>query len=175
MVSVDPLYDFDGNEIRSRFDTVVDNIVDQVESTPSDWTWSYHPSLDHLRQTRLEVLRRFVDEFDTGRGQGGYVTGELPNLDFDEDQFQLALCSPLLFLYSDRLTYDFHLAPARQMLRVAREVRIFPLLTFMLDRSLHLEPLVEALRSEGNAVSVVRVVYELPRGGNEMLQIRRAD
>ena len=60
------------------------------------------------------------------------------------------------------------------MLRVASEARIFPLLTLMRKRSPHVGPLVAELRSEGFAVSVDMVDYELQKGGNEMLRIRRA-
>ena len=40
----------------------------------------------------------------------------------------MALCSHLLFLYSDHLDAAFHRAAIRDLCRVAGEVRIFPLL-----------------------------------------------
>jgi len=60
------------------------------------------------------------------------------------------------------------------MFRVASEVRIFPLLTLMLRESPYVQPLIEELTSEGFVVSVEKVGYELQRGGNEMLRIRKA-
>jgi hypothetical protein len=59
------------------------------------------------------------------------------------------------------------------MLRVSKEVRIFPLLTLMLTRSPYLDPLLIELRSLGYQAEVVRVIYELQKGGNEMLVIRQ--
>ena len=79
-----------------------------------------------------------------------------------------------MFLYSDQLSYEFHLASVREMLRIASEVRIFPLLTLMLEKSPYLSPVIEALEHEGFDVNVERVDYELQRGGNEMLRIQRA-
>ena len=58
------------------------------------------------------------------------------------------------------------------VLRVAREVRIFPLLALRAERSQHLEPVCEQLRQEGHHLSIERVGYELQRGGNEMLRLR---
>ncbi len=174
VVSVDPLYVFRVEEIEKRFYSVVDNIIAQVKSTPNDWVWSYHKSPEHLKENRLNVLRRFVADYENGKNQGRYVVGELPTLEFDDSQYQLALCSHFLFLYSDHFTYEFHRASVLEMLRVASEVRVFPLLTLMLRESPYVQPLIEELTSEGFAVSVEKVGYELQRGGNEMLRIRKA-
>jgi hypothetical protein len=50
-------------------------------------------------------------------------------------------------LYSAQLSADFHLASMLEMLRVAREVRVFPLLDLDLQRSAHLDPVTAELRS----------------------------
>ncbi len=102
------------------------------------------------------------------------MVGELPALGFADGQFQLSVCSHFLFLYSDHLTYEFHRLSVFEMLRVANEVRIFPLLTLMLEVSPYVQPLISELKSEGFAVSVEKVGYELQRGGNEMLRIQKA-
>lgn len=175
VVSVDPLYIYQADEIEKQFDAVVDNIISQVKSTPNDWVWSYHRSPDHLKENRVNVLRRFGADYDKGKAEGRYIIGKLPILDFEDRKFQLALCSHFLFLYSDRLSYEFHSASVLEMLRVASEVRIFPLLTLMLERSPYVQPLIENLKSKGFVVSVEKVGYELQRGGNEMLRIQKAD
>ncbi len=36
ITSVDPIYQFDGAEIKQRFDKVVDNIIEQVIATPNN-------------------------------------------------------------------------------------------------------------------------------------------
>lgn len=174
VVSVDPLYAFPGGDIEKQFAAVLDNIIAQVQSSPDDWVWSYHRSPERLRENRVSVLGKFVSDYDSGKTEGRYRVGELPRLDFVDDQFDLALCSHFLFLYSDQYSYEFHQASVYEMLRVAREVRIFPLLSLMLERSQHLQPLVDDLISQGCSVSVRRVDYELQKGANEMLQITRS-
>jgi hypothetical protein len=56
---------------------------------------------------------------------------------------------------------------------VAREVRIFPLLTLAQQRSPHLAAVRQAVAARGWRAETVRVAYELQRGGHEMLQIYR--
>jgi hypothetical protein len=174
VVSVDPLYVFNATDIERQFYSVVDGIIAQVKATPDDWVWTYHRSPDHLRENRVNVLKKFVADYETGRLEGRYVVGELPHLDFGDSQFDLALCSHFLFLYSDHFTYEFHRASIYEMLRVAREVRIFPLLTLMLKGSPHLGPVIADLESSGFSVRICTVSYELQRGGNQMLQVQKA-
>lgn len=174
VVSVDPLYVLTSHEIERQFYAVVDLIIDQIKETPDDWVWSSHKSPERLKENRVTVLRDFVADYNAGRAEGRYVVGELPQVDFQDGRFELALCSHFLFLYSDHYTYEFHRDAALEMLRVAPEARIFPLLTLMLKPSPYVKPLVEELESKGFRASVERVGYELQRGGNEMLRIKRA-
>jgi hypothetical protein len=172
ITSVDPIYIFSGEQVQSRFDAVVDNIINQVKATPEDWVWSHHRSPEDLKENRVKVIHTFLDDFEIGKKEGRYVVGELPELEFSEREFSLALCSHFLFLYSDHFKYEFHLNSIQEMLRVAAEVRIFPLLTLDLQRSPYVDRVVE-LREQGFVTSIGKVEYELQKGGNEMLVIRK--
>jgi hypothetical protein len=173
VISVDPIYCFTGAEILQRFDAVVDNIIGQVKATANDYVWQYHKSPDDLRHHREQAIRKFLADYDWGKQGDRYRIGELPTLPFLDGAFDLALCSHLLFLYSEHLDYEFHRSAVLEMLRVSQEVRIFPLLTLMLARSPHLDPLPIELQQLGYQTEVVQVTYELQKGGNEMLVIRR--
>ena len=76
-------------------------------------------------------------------------------------------------MYSEHLDFEFHAAAVDELLPVAREVRIFPLLT--LDRKL--SPHVEMIRTHGAGkgwrAEVAAVPYEFQRGGNKMLRVGR--
>ena len=135
--------------------------------------WTYHRSPQDLKHNRIVVLNRFLDEYDRGTEEGRYVVGGLPSLGMKDDQFDIALCSHFLFLYSEHLTYQFHRDSVYDMLRVAREVRIFPLMTLHLEKSPHLAKLIEELRNDGYSPVIETVDYELQRGGDEMLRITR--
>jgi len=170
-VSVDPIYAFSGSEIRTRFEAVADSMLSQVRATPDDWTWSYHHSPDDLLVTRRRALEGFLADYESGLRESRYLKGELPSLPFAPASFGLAVCSHLLFLYSDLLTEDFHIRAARELCRVAREVRIFPLLTQSREPSPHLSTVRSALETDGYTTEVVGVSYEFQRGGNQMLRV----
>jgi len=172
VTSVDPVYCFTGQEIQARFDAVVDQIINQVRATPADWIWSYHSSPDALKANRIKALDQFLRDYEPGKTQGRYVIGELPYLPFSDQQFSLVLCSHLLFLYSDLLDGSFHVQAIQDMLRVAPEVRIFPLLTLGLQPSPHLDTILAMLQTLGYHATVSQVTYELQKGGNQMLVVR---
>lgn len=72
-----------------------------------------------------------------------------------------------------QLSYEFHLAAVQEMCRVARQVRIFPLLNLAVQQSPHLAPLPAALQAQGYRTEIVPVNDEFQRGGNQMLVAAR--
>ncbi len=172
--SVDPIYLYSGADIRHRFEAIAGSIIEQVRATPDDWTWSYHRDPANLLANRQAALETFLTDYDAGLHEGRYIVGELPALPFAAGSFSLAVCSHLLFLYSDLLSAEFHLRSVRELCRVAREVRIFPLVTLGRQPSPHLETVRSALTADGWTTEIVSVDYELQRGGNQMLRIFQA-
>ena len=175
--SVDPLYCFGADEIRDRFYAVLDDIIYQVASTPSDWVWSYHQSPDDLRANRVQVTERFYRDYELGKQDGRYAVGELPRLAYDAGSFDLGLCSHFLFLYSAQIDLAFHIAAIEEMLRVCKEVRVFPLLNLQLEKSPHLDETIAQLQRQYQC-DIQKVAYQLQRGGgeisgNEMLRVRK--
>jgi hypothetical protein len=155
---------------------VISQVISQVRQSPGSFVWGYFRDPDHLGECRLDAMRRFLADFDQGKREGRYVAASLPKLPFADGQFTLAVVSHLLFLYSEQLVLDFHVASFEELLRVAREVRVFPLLG--LDRKLspHVEPVSERLRQVGFAVEVLAVDYEFQKAdchaGSRMMRVR---
>ena len=172
--SVDPLYRFGADEIRDRFYTVLDNVINQIVNTPDDWVWNYHKSPADLKANRVQVTERFYQDYASGKSEGRYATGELPSLTYESNSFDLGLCSHFLFLYSEQLDFDFHIASLKEMLRICNEVRVFPLLTLGLEKSPYLEGAIAHLEKQDYHCTIKTVSYQLQRGGNEMLEIERA-
>lgn len=173
IVSIDPIYQFSGEEIKQRFEAVVDNIIDQIINTPNNWVWDYHKNPQELKASRVKTTATFVRDYNRGKQEGRYLTQELPNLSFENDSFELVLCSHFLFLYSAQYDCEFHLAAIEEMLRISKEVRIFPLLTLMQEVSPYLDRIIDHCDRLGYSTAVVRVPYELQPGGNKMLKIER--
>lgn len=173
VLSFDPLYACSGTRIKRRFDDTVDDVIEQVDRSPESWVWTYHKNSADLRRNRASALEIFLGDYEAGLQAGRYVCASLPALPFTNDCFGLALCSHLLFLYSDLLSFDFHLASIREIMRVSRELRIFPLLALNGMPSPYVAPLHADLERHGWLVTVERAGYELQRGGNQMMRITR--
>lgn len=173
VVSVDPLYQFTAEQIRSRVQEVSRTILEQLLVSQSAYVWTTPSSPEAVIRVRLQAMEDFLKDFEPGRSEGRYLPHELPDLPFADGQFDLALCSHLLFTYSGPLSVEFHLRALREMCRVAGEVRVFPLLDQGGQSSAHLEPVCNQLQREGFHIVFVPVDYEFQRGGNRMMQARR--
>lgn len=175
ILSVDPLYNFSAREIEEQFKRVKDGVFEQIQTSKDNWVWSYHENLQSLKENRTWVMKKFAEDFDKGKLEKRYLIGELPHLNFKDDEFDLALCSHFLFLYSDHFTYEFHLQSVLEILRIAKEVRIFPLLTLALKKSTYVELIINELENKGYFVAREKVDYEMQKGGNEMLRIAKVN
>lgn len=171
-VSVDPLYVFDAAQIRGRVAETYETVMTQMRKHKRDYVWGAIPSLEQLGSMRMGAMEIFLADFEAGKHEGRYIAGELPSLPFGAGQFDIALSSHFLFLYSEHLPVGFHLQALQEMLRVAHEVRVFPLLTLDGKPSPHLIFVKEYLANHGFRVEIRRVPYEFQRGGNEMLLIK---
>src|SRR5262245_32540841 len=172
VVSCDPLYLCDTRQIRQRIEATFDEMLDQTRRNADEFVWDTITSVDELAVLRTSAMETFLADYDEGRIAGRYVEGELPALPFPDQSFDVALCSHFLFLYSDQLGEAFHLDAVRELRRVAREVRIFPLLALGRRPSPYVETIVATVRISGGDVSIEAVPYEFVRGGNRMMRIR---
>lgn len=174
VVSCDPLYGLTPGEIEGRVAACRSGIVAQLWANVDDFVWGHFRDPDHLAECRIAAMRAFLDDFLLGKGEGRYVEASLPHLPFPSGRFTLALVSHLLFLYSAHFDLAFHVASLEELLRVAKEVRVFPLVDIRGGRSPHADTVIDRLRRAGHEVDEVEVGYEFFRGGSRMLRGRRA-
>jgi hypothetical protein len=173
VVSVDPMYAFDVGDIERRIEQTTEEIAQQTRRNAAEFVWKQFTSVDELIAARRAAMRRFLEDFPTGLQANRYVCGSLPKLPFAFGQFQLALCSHFLFLYSEQLDFEFHLKSVLALCGVAWEVRVFPLFELGSRLSRHIDPVMGSLRELGFHAERVRVGYEFQRGANEMLSVKR--
>lgn len=175
VVSIDPIYHFSKTEITKRIEEVADEVLEQVKRNKKEFVWHTIPSPEALYTLRMKAMQKFLDDYEEGREEGRYIEGALPDFSFEENQFDLALSSHFLFLYSDHLDEAFHLRAIEEMLRVAREARIFPLVTLEGDLSPHLEGIIKVLETGGYDIEMMTTAYEFQKGGDKMLKIKRRE
>ena len=173
VVSCDPIYRYNVEELRRRIASTCDEILEQTRRNEREFVWSTIRSVDELGTVRMAAMNDFLGDYPAGLAQGRYVDAELPHLPFGDATVGLALCSHFLFLYTTQLGEAFHRSAIREMCRVAREVRIFPLLELGGEPSPLVQRMVDECDSQRFDVSIEAVDYEFQRGGNQMMRIRR--
>jgi SAM-dependent methyltransferase len=171
VVSVDPLYRFSANDIREQIRRTYAEVLEQTRRNAHEFIWTSIKSVEELGRLRMAAMEEFLTDYPRGVAEKRYVEGELPRLPFPDGSFDLALCSHLLFLYSEHLSEDFHVESIQELCRIAGEARIFPLLELGSKKSRHVPAVVGRLAAAGYAVSVETVPYEFQRGGNQMMRV----
>jgi len=61
-----------------------------------------------------------------------------------------------------------------ELCRVAREVRIFPILELAPKQSHHFDKICTSLTNQGYQVTIKEIPYEFQKGGNQLIIINRA-
>jgi hypothetical protein len=171
VVSCDPIYQFSTDEIANRVQTTYDTILGQLRENREDYVWEKIKSPEVLGDLRMAAMRQFLVDYEHGRKEGRYVFASLPELPFCDKEFDLVVCSHVLFTYSQQFSLEFHVSSVAEMCRVAEEVRIFPLLNIGGKESMYVEPVVEELKGNGYVVEFARTGYEFQKGGHTMLRV----
>ncbi|MEH2425845.1 MAG: SAM-dependent methyltransferase [Nostoc sp.] len=171
VICCDPIYQFTANEIDNRIQDTYQIVIDGVKAIQEYYVWQNIQSPEQMGEIRMAAMRKFLADLPLGINENRYLTDELPVLPFETHQFDLALCSHFLFTYSDQLSEEFHLASVLEMCRVAKEVRIFPLLKISGEPSPHLKPIMSELQQRHYSVEIKQVPYEFQKNSNQILRI----
>lgn len=167
---VDILYNFDKKSIKQQG-------IKSIEKIYKDTSWmdvykmDFYKTKENHRFHRESALREFVDDYN----DRDYIFAKLPNLPFENNSFDILLSSHLLFVYDDRLDFDFHKNSIAEMLRVAKEVRIFPLVDFKnsrVDEEKNFSPFVYKILEEFQC-EIIETDFEFQPRANRYLKISR--
>lgn len=174
VVCADSAYAMDATELipASAADKAKGNAY--VLENPDNFTWSWFKSpVDHMSR-RTAAHLKFCTHFEAASDT--YVCARLPSLPFADDTFTLTLSSHFLFTYADRLDEEFHYQALLELCRVTSgDVRVFPLLSFEMERCPYLGNLRSRLDSVGITTEIRRVEYEFQRSADEMLVLEKPD
>ncbi len=119
---VDIIYKFTKDEIEKQGIKTLEKIY-QNTSWMDAYKMDFYKTKENHKKYREDALKGFLKDYNLD----DYIYCELPNLPFENKEFDLLLSSHLFFVYDDRLDYDFHKNSILEMLRVSKEVRLFPL------------------------------------------------
>tara|TARA_B100001059_G_scaffold345_2_gene316 strand:- start:3521 stop:4237 length:717 start_codon:yes stop_codon:yes gene_type:complete len=161
--AVDPQYAFEPDVLEERGRTEIGDSMKKWQEDPAQ-AWDQKQA-DEFTQRKLEALDSFISAYRSHRDR--FIEASLPELPFEDDAFDLVLSGHFLFLYASidhgglmshgQLDLDFHVKAVRELVRVGREVRIFPTFatTGPARRQPYVEPLMEAIAADGFQVDLV--------------------
>ncbi|HAR64346.1 MAG TPA: SAM-dependent methyltransferase [Candidatus Margulisbacteria bacterium] len=168
VISVDPIYNLTKKQIEERIEETYDTVISQTRKNQDKFVWNTIGSVEELGKIRMDAMRLFLSSYE--ENPHTYVPGELPALPFEDNSFDIALCSHFLFLYTDNLSYQFHRDAIAEMLRIAPEVRIFPILDVNAEISSYLGEILKEFSYK--KIEIKKVDYEFQVGGNQLLIIK---
>jgi len=174
ITAVDILYGKTPEEIKNQCEDDFHTLLEVHSGLDHKVDWNFFKNPEDLVKQRISVYEEFIEDY-TLRNSERYIEGSLPDLPFSDDHFDLVLSSHLLFLYQDRLGYDFHKESVLEMLRISsNEVRIYPIVKLRGEgsKSVFLSRIIDEL-SDLASFEIVKVDYKFRRGGDEMLKITK--
>jgi hypothetical protein len=172
VVSLDPVYQFTKAELKQRIEETRGTVMEQMRTNQEKFVWKNIKNVDELEWLRMNAMSNFINDFELGKEQQRYIYHELPNVTkYTNLEFDLGLSSHFLILYS-QLGLDLHIQSITEMLRISKQIRIFPILNLNGTKSEVLDDIINYFKSDFD-VTIETSDYEFQKNGNKMLVIKR--
>lgn len=172
VVSFDLIYQFSKEDIQKRIEEVRITVMQQMKENMDNYVWKNIKSLNELEKTRMSAMEKFLSDYEKGKAEGRYIFHELPQkLPYEENYFDIGLSSHFLLMYTT-LGYDFHIASMTEMLRVCKEIRIFPIVDLDACKTDLITAIINYFKNDYK-VEIVKTEYEFQKGDNNLLIIRK--
>ena len=171
VTSFDPIYQFSKEALEQRIEEVRVTVMQQMRENMDNYVWTNIKSLEELENIRMSAMRLFLTDYQKGLQEKRYIYHELPEkLPCMDDTFDLGLSSHFLLMYTS-LGFDFHIKAMTEMLRVCKEIRIFPIVDLDANKTELIKNVIEYFQ-EDYKVEIRETAYEFQKGGNKLLVIK---
>ncbi len=144
VISFDLIYQFSKEDIEKRIEEVRTTVMQQMRANMDNYVWKNIKSLEELESTRMSAVRKFLSDYEN-----------------------------FLLMYTS-LGYNFHIASMTEMLRVCKEIRIFPIVDLDANKTDLIKNVIDYFQRDYN-VEIVKTEYEFQKGDNKLLIIRNRD
>ena len=172
VTSFDPIYQFSKEQLEARIEEVRSVVMEQMSENKENYVWDKITSLEELETVRMSAMKMFLSDYEKGKAEGRYVYHELPNkLSYPDNSFDIGLSSHFLLMYT-ALGFNFHIDAISEMLRVCREVRIFPLCDLDSNASEMADNVISYF-AEKYDVEIKSTGYEFQKNANKLLIIKQ--
>ncbi len=166
----DILYRYNVDKLRLQGEKSIKKIYADT-SWMADNNFVFYHSIKKHKEHRISALEKFCTDYNPA----DYKYAKLPKLLYENDSFDLILSSHLLFVYDDRLDLTFHEISIAEMLRIGKEVRIFPLVDYKnshKDELDNLSPLAYRIAKKFGG-EIIKVGFEFQKNANYMMKIKK--
>ena len=171
IISCDPLFALDKATLSTKVSLVYEDMAAKVKTEKDKFDFTRYGSFEQLLEKRKQGIAAFFADFECGRAEKRYLPVNDYQLPFADFSFDFALSSHYLFADLDEQDVEFHLQVIRELARVAKEVRIFPLIDRHNRPSSFLGPVLLGLQQENYGTEVREVRYHLQAQDNAMLRV----
>lgn len=111
----------------------------------------------------------FLEDFEAGKAQKRYIAASLPRLPFEDEAFDLVLVAHHFF--TKAMDLSAMIVDLTELMRVANEVRIFPLLSSDGALTQRVGEVAAYLQGQGLGVEIKSSLFELQKYGNALMRI----
>ena len=169
VTAVDLMYCQNADDLCVKCNEHLKILVESLKKIENKFVWKFFSDPDELQHNRNNACKEFISDYINNKGKN-YIPADIKNLPFNDECYDLVLCSHLLFIYDHRLDYEFHLKAVLEMLRVSKgELRIYPLVRNHGVKSEFVERIMNDVPDV--KMEIVSVDYEFRKESNEMLRI----
>ncbi|CDZ77467.1 hypothetical protein BN59_01750 [Legionella massiliensis] len=171
IISCDPLFTLDKDTLYSKVSLIFADMAGRVMRDQQKFDFSRYGSAKLLMDERYEGMAKFFADYEEGKKEERYLGVSEYKLPFADFSFDFALSANYLFADLDDQDVEFHIQVLKELARVAKEVRIFPLIDRHGQPSPFLGPVLLGLQQQNYGVEVREVPYHLQPTGNAMLRV----
>jgi predicted RNA methylase len=177
VTACDPMYALEIEPLRRQIDSDA-AVIEQKHATIPNL---YHPGGPTVADRR-RAMETFLSDFQSGLQKMRYISGQLPDLPFADNSFDLVLSSNFLFIYSDqasggmmahdRFNYDFHREAVAELIRVCLgEVRIYPVSLTKETSHQYLKNIMKECHQNGHTAELLDSAQRDIQGSEQFLRI----
>ncbi|MDL4840237.1 SAM-dependent methyltransferase [Aquibacillus rhizosphaerae] len=172
VTACDIAYFHSNEDLKNKGLLDIEHAMEHMKKAKSNYEWDYFNDVESLKKHRLNALHDCSKDMNNSNKR--YIPVTLPSLPFENKEFDILLSAHFLFMYADRLDFQFHIETLNELLRVTKEeIRIFPLVDLEGNRYDHLDKIISYLADNGCTVEEVKVPYEFQANANSMLKITK--
>lgn len=171
VIACDPLYREPLGVIEKRVEAMRRGLLEriglQMEKEPVDPSFL----LWELEKEQKKNAAIFLKDYEHGIQREYYQPYGLLDLPFKYHEFDLALCANFLFDGGCLTSSMAHLEAVKALLRVAKEVRIFPLVDEKGEFSKDLGEVMSVLQKENCGMEICETHYTVQKKPNALLRV----